>query len=267
MHHIFQYKAGQFSQRKLPVVQELPLRVVVNDEELATMLSTPVKLEYLVIGFLYFERVIASLRDIRSLEVDSEDATAYVELNIPFRGPSKRVLTSGCTGGITFHLDLSLYPPVNTQATIRPESLFPLMQQLYERTELYRTSRGIHAAALADPEEGVLFCAEDVGRHNALDKILGEALCRGVDTAGKVLLSTGRISSEMLRKGARMGVPFIVSRTSPTDLAIELAKRLGITLVGYLRHNSFNLYSHPLRMDYERPRQTAGVERGEDPIP
>ena len=99
--------------------------------------------------------------------------------------------------------------------------------------------------------------AEDVGRHNALDKILGEALLKGIPTAGRLLLTSGRISSEMLRKGAHMGTPFLISRTSPTTLSIEAAKRLGITLIGYVRRQSFNVYTHPERLLYRQPAPVA----------
>jgi FdhD protein len=126
------------------------------------------------------------------------------------------------------------------------------MQQLFDGATMYKASRGIHAAALSDTAQPLLL-AEDVGRHNALDKILGEALVKGVHTAGRILLTSGRISSEMLRKGAHMGTPFLISRTSPTTLAIEAAKRLGITIIGYVRRNSFNLYTHPERLLYRGP--------------
>ena len=113
---------------------------------------------------------------------------------------------------------------------------------MYLRGVGYRASRGIHGAALADPDR-VLFMAEDVGRHNAVDKVVGEALLSGTPTRDRILLNTGRISSEMLLKGARMGVPLVVSRTSPTEMAVSLAEQLGITVVGYLRHDSFNVYA------------------------
>ena len=103
----------------------------------------------------------------------------------------------------------------------------------------------------------VLLLAEDVGRHNALDKILGEALLKGIPTTGRLLLTSGRISSEMLRKGAHMGTPFLISRTSPTTLSIEAAQRLGITLIGYVRRQSFNVYTHPQRLLYHHPAPAA----------
>jgi FdhD protein len=116
------------------------------------------------------------------------------------------------------------------------------MKELYLRAAGYRVSRGIHGAALADPDR-LLLLAEDVGRHNAVDKVVGEALLTGIALRDRILLNTGRISSEMLLKGARIGAPLVVSRTSPSEMAVSLAEQLGITVVGYLRHDSFNVYA------------------------
>ena len=157
-----------------------------------------------------------------------------------------------CGMGLTFTLRLSHYPHLASDLSLTPEQIFPLMQQLFEGATMYKASRGIHAAALSDAEQ-VILLAEDVGRHNALDKILGEAMVKGIRTQGRILLTSGRISSEMLRKGAHMETPFLISRTSPTTLAIEAAKRLGLTVIGYVRRNSFNLYTHPERLLYHGP--------------
>jgi FdhD protein len=245
----YRFKAGRFETLDKGVVTERPLTIVINGQELATMMSTPVKLDCLVVGFLAFEGIIRDLAEIASLEIHEEMGLAEVTLTRPFTPPTRRVFTSGCSGGITFSLALQQYPPLLSDEMLRPEQVYPLMRQLFEACTLYMATRGVHGAALSDGET-LLIVAEDVGRHNALDKIMGEALLRGIRTRGRVLLSTGRISSEMLRKGAHMGTPFIISRTSPTSLAIEGAKQLGITLIGYARGDGFNLYTHPERMLY-----------------
>ena len=252
MPHIYRYENGRFEQFDRPVVREQPLTIVANGVELATFLCTPVQLDYLTIGFLAFEGIIHGVEDIRALDVDPENSVVEVELITKLVMPKKRVFTSGCGMGLTFTLRLSHYPPLASNLTLTPEQIFPLMQQLFDGATMYKASRGIHAAALSD-EKQVILLAEDIGRHNALDKILGEALVKGMPTAGRILLTSGRISSEMLRKGANMGTPFLISRTSPTTLAIEAAKRLGITVIGYVRRNSFNLYTHAERLLYQGP--------------
>jgi FdhD protein len=130
---------------------------------------------------------------------------------------------------------------------VEASALFPLLRALYTGAQAYRESRGIHTAALAEGES-LLVVAEDVGRHNAVDKVCGEAMLRGISTAGRILVATGRISSEMLRKAAHMGVPIVVSRTSATTMSIDLAKRLGLTLIGYVRGDSCYVYSLPERI-------------------
>ena len=252
MERIYRYERGAMEARSIPVVEEAPLTVLVNGFELLTFLCSPADLEDLVLGFLYHERLLTGLDGLASLEIDTEQAIARVELIArDFVPPKRRVFTSGCGGGLSFHLRLGDYPPLYSRRTLAPEAVYPLLSQLFAAAVQYRRSRGIHAAALSDGSK-LLLVREDVGRHNALDKIQGAALRSGISTRDCILLSSGRISSEMLRKGARMEVPFLISRTSPTTLAIENARRLGITLIGYARPGSFNVYSHPERLDYQR---------------
>lgn len=249
LHH---FSGGRFQPKDIPVVQEGPLSVYVNGQELVTLLCTPSKLEALVVGFLAFEGIIRGLEDIQSLTVLDEDGYADVRLTSDFVPPRRRIHTSGCGGGITFSLETHGSAAMEDNSTVDPRSLFPLIRELYVEAQSYRESRGIHAAALADGEK-LLIVTEDVGRHNAIDKIGGEAMLRGIPTTGKVLLATGRISSEMLRKGAHMGTPIVVSRTSATTMSIDLAKRLGLTLIGYVRGDSFYVYSHPERLVLPKP--------------
>lgn len=241
-----------FELLEIPVVQERPLALYVNGQELVTLLCTPSKLDALVVGFLAFEGLIRGLDDIRGLTILEGEGYADVELSSEFVPPRRRVYTSGCGGGITFSLESRESAARWDDSAVDPASLFPLLRQLYLEAHGYRESRGIHAAALADGEK-LLIVTEDVGRHNAIDKVCGEAMLRGVPTEGKILLATGRISSEMLRKGAHMGTPIVVSRTSATTLSIQLAKRLGLTLIGYVRGDSFYVYSHPERLVLLKP--------------
>jgi FdhD protein len=224
------------------VVREQPLTVYVNGERFLTLLCTPVKLEALVLGYLWMEKVITGPADVVRLEVSPVDGRADVTLTGPVTLPTERILTSGCGGGITFRIDHRLFPRLTSAVRVRPAALAAGMKELYTAAVHYQASRGIHGAGLSDGER-LLIVAEDVGRHNAVDKVKGEALLRGISTEDRILLSTGRISSEMLLKAARMGVPIVASRTSPTEMAVGLAEQLGITVCGYVRTDGLNLYA------------------------
>jgi FdhD protein len=182
------------------------------------------------------------VEEIVRLEVSPVDGRAEATLARPVTLPTERILTSGCGGGITFRIDHRLFPRLASPLRLSAEAVCARLAELLGAAVHYRRSRGIHGAALSDGER-LLVVAEDVGRHNAVDKIKGEALLRGIPTEDRVLLSTGRISSEMLLKAARMGVPLVASRTSPTEMAVALAEQLGITVCGYVRPDGLHLYA------------------------
>jgi FdhD protein len=224
------------------VVREQPLSIYVNGEKFLTLLCSPMMLEALVVGYLWMEKVIADVGEIADLAISPVDGRAEVTLHHAVVLPTERILTSGCGGGITFRIDHRLFPRLDSSLRVQAGELARGMKDLFGAAVHYRRSRGIHGAALADRER-LLLVAEDVGRHNAVDKIKGEALLRGIATTDRVLLSTGRISSEMLLKAARMGVPVVASRTSPTEMAVALAEQLGVTVCGYVRPDGLNLYA------------------------
>jgi len=242
MRTFLQFRDGRLEEVKGEVVREQPLTIHVNGVRFLTLLCSPFQLEALVLGYLWIEQVISGLEDVASLAVSEVDGRADVALNGPVDLPTERILTSGCGGGITFRIDPRLFAPLRSDLRIDPERLGARLRDLFAAAEHYRASRGIHGAALTDGER-LLAVAEDVGRHNAVDKIKGEALLRGIPTVDRILLSTGRISSEMLLKACRMGVPIVASRTSPTEMAVGLAEQLGITVVGYVRPGSLNVYA------------------------
>jgi len=242
MRTYFQLKGGRFQEVKAEVVREQPLTVYVNGERFLTLLCSPFDLEPLILGYLWMEKVIAGLDEVTGLSVSEVAGRADVTLTRPVTLPTERILTSGCGGGITFRIDPRLFPRVRSTLKVKPEALAARLHDLLRDARHYHASRGIHGAALADADR-VLLVAEDVGRHNAVDKLKGLALLRGLPTDDRILLSTGRVSSEMLLKAARMGVPLIASRTSPTEMAVALAEQLGITVAGYVRGDGLNLYA------------------------
>ena len=242
MRTYFQVKGGRLEEVKGEVVREQPLTVYVDGERFLTLLCSPFQLDALVLGYLWMEQVIAGLDDVVLIQVSEVDGRADVTLRRRVTLPTERILTSGCGGGITFRIDPWLFPRVTSELLVRPAELGDRMRDLLHEAVHYHASRGIHGAALADPG-GILLVAEDVGRHNAVDKLKGLALQRGIPTKDRILLSTGRVSSEMLLKAARMGVPVIASRTSPTEMAVALAEQLGVTVVGYVRGEGLNLYA------------------------
>ncbi len=234
-----------------PLPDEMTLAIYVNRQELVRILCTPSKLNCLVLGFLYAEGIIAGMDDVASMRVCEEESLAEVMLTDPqYELPKVRTLTSGCGGGATFKRQEK---KVESDLALYPEEVLDLMRQLQEQMELYRLSGGVHASALSDTGK-LLVVAEDLGRHNTLDKIQGECLLKGLPTRDRLLLSTGRISSEMLLKAARMEVPVVASRHSPTRSAVFLARDLGITLVGHARGSRLSVYSHPERMQASQIR-------------
>jgi FdhD protein len=243
---VFDRFSGQeWSRSSSHLPSEMALALYVNRKELITILCTPTKLNCLVLGFLYAEEIISDIGDVASLRVCEEESLAEVLLSdSEFELPTRRTLTSGCGGGSTFK---SQGQKVDSDFVITPKGVLSLIKQLQEQMSLYRLCGGVHASALADTKD-LLVVAEDIGRHNTLDKIQGECLLRRLRTRDRLLLSTGRISFEMLLKAAKMQVPIVVSRHSPTGSAVLLARNLGITLVGHARGSRLSVYSHPERL-------------------
>jgi len=255
-HAIHRFEAGQLSAAARPVVQEYPLRLTVNDRELATLIASPHQPNFLVAGFLYNQGFVTALDEIQTLGVchDFGDARGQLTREIPER--LTPTLTSGCGAGISFNLPQSAASaPHGHPNRIDPEAVFRLMRELQRRAEQYRSHGGIHSAAVGDADRLLLY-AEDLGRHNTLDRLAGEALFKGIELRGKLLVTSGRVSTEMVAKAVRLGIVLIASRTSPTDKAIELCAQAGITLIGYLRGTRMEIYSHPEQLQLSPTRET-----------
>jgi FdhD protein len=247
----YRHYRGGWAEAEKDVVEEGAITLYVNGVEWAVWMATPLEQDKLALGFLFNEGVIGRLSDVRSVKVNEPGTCVDVWLARPTEAlpPQRRILTSGCGGGLTFaDLSQSLPPvPPELSLTATPARLAQLMHDLQSPASLHAQAGGAHTAGLAD-ETRLLEICEDVGRHNAIDKVCGGCLLRGEEARGRLLLCTGRISSDMLRKAARMGCPIIISRTTPTSLAVQLAEAWNITLVGYVRGQALSVYTHPGRI-------------------
>ena len=224
----------------VPVEQMVTLHV--NAQPLVSLMCTPTWLEELALGFLYNEGLIEGLDEVAVLELCGGGRCVDVWLEHDIDEPKLRVITSGCSGGTTFEDVASAHHEMKSALRVTPQQVTQLMQEFLQATTLYRRAGGVHGAVLAEGDR-LLCMAEDVGRHNALDKIAGICLRKGHPLRDHILLTTGRISSEMVNKVARMGIPVVISHTSPTSLSVQLAQAWGITLISYTRRRSFRVYA------------------------
>jgi FdhD protein len=231
------------------LIRESPVTIYVNGHELVTLLCLARGLEYLTAGFLWSEGLVAGRDEIVSIEpkpaefrVDTvlDKDTSYM------REPSfKRLVTTACGKGSSFYSidEVAESMAVNDRdIKVVPADVISLTAKFEDMSELHERTRGVHSALLAEGRDPVIF-HDDIGRHNAIDKILGHAFLTDVTVVDKIVFTSGRVSSEVLLKVAKKGVPVLVSRAQPTDLAVSLADKLGITLIGFVRSGTMNVYS------------------------
>jgi FdhD protein len=232
------------------VSEEVPLTLEVNGHELATLLCSPDHLDNLVTGFLFTSGLIKDFPSLKSLIIDTErfNAAARIEGD-ESEFVFKRVYTSGCGKGVIFHnpMDVINKTRLDEGFVIRPSEIAGLMKEFIKGSPEHAQTRGVHSGALASRERILIF-RDDIGRHNALDKVIGEALSKGLDFSEMVMLTTGRISSEILSKVLRCRVPVIAALGSPTNQAIKLARVANLTLVSHVRGSRMDVYSGETRL-------------------
>lgn len=236
-------------------IVEFPVSLTLNGEVWTTFMCTPIHLEALMVGFLFNEGVINSMEEVADVHICEHGDNVDVWLTHSAPKPDSWTRTSGCTGGVTAVASVERPQPVSVtdEFNLLPGQINQLVEMLFESQELYGQTGGVHTAALSDGDR-VILSAEDIGRHNTLDKIAGLCLMNNIWPEKRILITTGRISSEMLQKGVRMGAKVVASRTSPSSMSIELAEAWGITLIGYARRNRFNLYATPERILLKSPQ-------------
>jgi len=249
---IYRHKGGTIQPVIDDLIEEFPLRVHLNGEEVVTLMCTPTCLEELAVGFLVSEGFIEDRDQLAGIETDDSGKGLYVFLS---RNESidstfvRRYLTTGCGKGSSFHdpEDAKRIQVPDRGLRVPASVVLELMNRVEKSSELFVKTGAVHCVALCNPS-GIILFREDIGRHNALDKIIGRCFMDGIPLEDKMLFTTGRVSSEIAIKTAKFGIELLVSRSAPTALAVEIARDTGVTVVGFARGDRFNIYSHPYRV-------------------
>lgn len=237
------------------IVTEYAVTVKINKQEFVTMVCTPEYVDDMVLGYLASERIILSKDDIESIWYQEKEGFVHVtakKINPVARDfQNKRYITSCCgmsRQGFVFTSDaLAAKQMDDIHVTLTPEDCYRLMQTMQNGATTFQQTGGVHNAALCD-RDGMIVSRMDIGRHNALDKIYGYCLRNDIAIDDKILVFSGRISSEILMKVSKIGCEVVLSKSAPTELALDLAEQLGITTIGFIRNESLNIYTHPERV-------------------
>lgn len=238
------------------VASELPVRLILNSEQLVTLLCTPSELEELAVGFLLSEGILQDHSSIKKLEVDERESAVNIELtDLPpdfSKLFEKRTISSGCGKGVTF-TQYRMYADERIEVKgplMALDDIRRLLKTFKNISTLYLETGGVHSAALSDGKEILLF-SEDIGRHNAVDKLIGKAFLKSVSVKNKILLTSGRVTSEIMTKAGRNRFPILISRAAPSCMAVSYAEDMGITLVGFARGDRMNIYTWPKRIAFD----------------
>ena len=232
------------------IIEEIPLDIFVNYEFYVALMCTPVEVKELATGFLFSEGVISSFKSIKSIEEKDENRVCIIlEHELIVDNDSVRALTSGCGKGSVHikSLEESRIKVIKISSEFHIKDVLKLMKDFNSKSELFKQTGGVHSCCICSSHKILLF-SEDIGRHNALDKVVGKALISNLDLKDKLILTTGRVSSDIVVKVAKAGIQIIVSHSAPTTLAVNIAKAANITIIGFARGGRMNIYSGEHRM-------------------
>ena len=233
-------------------IEEARLNVYLNGNKAISMMCIPIDQEAHAIGFLMSENVISSMDDVDEINISEDglrvDIKAKIVENSLENLYKEKTLVSGCGGGVTGNIAGQVEVPFNqTRFHVKPELISSEIKKFYQDSELYTLTGCVHKAMLY-LEDGTTVTSEDIGRHNAIDKVVGKCKIDNLDTAKSILFVSGRLSSEMVVKAVMHKVPIVVSRTAPTNLGVRTAHKHGLTLIGFARGKKMNIYTHSGRV-------------------
>jgi FdhD protein len=246
-YNINKYSEDELNEKEDLVIVEYPFTIFLNESEFITLLCSPKSLEHLAVGFLHSEGILKSVDDIENIKIDKDKGYGYIETKnknlLSQKLYGKRTITTGCGKGSIFYniIDGIKCNKVENKININHSDILNLMKSFNKKSQLFLDTGGVHSVGLCNSNE-ILFFEDDIGRHNALDKIIGKCLYDNISIKDKLIITSGRITSEVILKCAKIGIPYIISRSAPTNLAIDIAKDLNIGLIGFARGNKMNIY-------------------------
>lgn len=258
--HVWKYADGAWDQRGDEVAVEEPLEIRVRGRAVSITMRTPGHDQELAAGFVLTEGVVASRRDILKIvpcSADRDEAQNRIDVllgplvAVDFERLSRHLFTSsscGVCGKATIESLHQTMTPLAAGPVVAAKVLLSLPQRMRTVQNVFERTGGIHAAALFSVDGQLLVLREDIGRHNAVDKVIGHALLHGVSMDQAILLVSGRASFEIVQKAMAARIPIIAAVSAPSSLAIELATESGQTLAGFLRDGRMNLYTHRQRI-------------------
>jgi FdhD protein len=233
------------------VAREFPVTIVLNGQEVVTMLCSPKEMDCLAVGYLASEGLLKSRDEIKEVLVDAEKGIVSVETskekNIG-RGTFTRVISSAGGRGASVYSPGAAGQNIESTLKVKASEIIGLAGKFQNYSELHSVTRGVHSAALCD-NKGILVFMDDIGRHNAIDKVFGKCLLEKIPTHDRIMITSGRISSEILNKMVKREVPIVITLAVPTNIGVRMADKLGITLIsGGKDAASLNVYTQDWRV-------------------
>ncbi|RDY26351.1 formate dehydrogenase accessory sulfurtransferase FdhD [Romboutsia weinsteinii] len=230
------------------IIVEYLFTIYIDNKEFITLICTPKSLRELAVGFLFSEGIIRDIHDINSMEVFEEKGCINIRLESKElynkKISEKRAITTGCGKGSIYYKELDNLNSFedSIKKTLDFSKLVKIMNEFNTKSKIFLETGGAHSVALSDLEHTIFF-EEDIGRHNALDKIIGRCIDNNIDVSDKVILTSGRVTSEIILKCAKLNINYIISRSAATNIAIDLAQKLNMRVIGFARGSKMNVYS------------------------
>lgn len=225
------------------IIKEVAFTLKINEKEIVNLICTPEYIEDLAVGYIYSQGLIKNIHQIEALEILESNTIDMILRNFTVQKLQKEITTSGERSLKYVDENYKTLESNHSNEVITPNQIYDLTNRLFDASTLHSETGGVHNAALYSFDGQFFEFRKDIGRHNAADKLIGFCLNNEILLTDKILIFSGRISSEIIKKVAMANIPMIISVSAPTDLAVEIAKELNITLVGFVRGKKMNIYN------------------------